>query len=400
MVRRIRVAHASGRAIVTTRGFIVPILCAIVLAVSFACDGVPDVIGPREPNPPNTEKPSGKIVFVSDQETSPTRQIYVMRSDGSERTRITHDSNDYINPIFSPEGTTILASSYTMDGSDEIYAMNADGSDLRNLSNATGDDNFASYSPDGSKIVFASTRDGNSEIYIMDFDGHHQTRLTDSELIDHAPQFTPDGSRILYCSTDMNALGTDTYDYDIYVMNLVGSNKIRLTEERACHVYPPHAGKEPMSRQLILKPSIASDGSRIVFSSWDSKSRNNQVLLMDADGRNCRVVTAEDFIVAPMFAPGNSRIVFMSHRDHKYDLYEMNLDGTRQTKLTRGTPGHVLFGQFSPDGSTILFATDVSSNVSGSHETIWTMNRDGSVQTQLTFGQGNDTFPRFQPIRK
>jgi Tol biopolymer transport system component len=378
----------------------VSVLCVILLAIFFACERATVVNGPLKIEPGIAAPFPERIVFVSDRETFPIRQIYVMRSDGSERTRITHGLNDYINPIFSPEGTTILASSYTMDGSDEIYAMNVDGSDLRNLSNASGDDNLASYSPDGSKIVFASTRDGNSEIYIMDFDGHNQTRLTDSELIDHAPQFTPDGSRILYCSTDVNALGTDTYDYDIYVMNLDGSNKIRLTKERACHIYPPHAGKEPMSKQLILKPSIASDGSRIVFSSWDSKSRNNQVFLMGADGGNCRVVSADDFIVAPMFAPGNSRIVFMSHRDRKYDLYEMDLDGTRQTKLTRGTPGHVLFGQFSPDGSTILFATDVSSNVSGSHETIWTMNRDGSVQIQLTFGEGNDTFPRFQPIRK
>ena len=379
--------------------FVVSFLYAIVLAVSFACDRVPDVVGPREPDPPDAAKALGKIVFVSDQETFPIRQIYVMKSDGSQRTRITHDMNDYILPTFSPDGESILARSYTIDGSDEIYAMNADGSNLRNLSNASGDDSFASYSPDGTKIVFASTRDGNSEIYIMDSDGHNQVRLTHSELIDHAPQFTPDGSRILYCSTDVNSAGIDSYDYDIYVMNVDGSKKIRLTKDRACHFWPPYVDNgSPFSELLFLKPSISSDGSRIVFSSYDWKSRNVQLLLMDADGGNCRVISADDFYVGPQFAPGNSRIVFTSHRDRKYDLYEMDLDGTRQTKLTRGTPGHVFFSQFSPDGSAILFATDVSSNVS-SYQAIWTMNRDGSAQTQLTFGEGNDSFPRFQPIR-
>jgi Tol biopolymer transport system component len=78
----------------------------------------------------------------------------------------------------------------------------------------------------------------------------------------------------------------------------------------------------------------------------------------------------------------------------------MDLDGTRQTKLTLGTPGHVLFSEFSPDGSSIIFSTDVGSIMTGSYEAIWTMNRNGSVQTQITFGGGNDFAPRFQPIRK
>ena len=377
-----------------------PISFAIVVAIFVGCAGTPDVNMPTETKPGNTVRLPERIVFVSDQETSPRRQIYTMRFDGTERRRVTHDLNDYITPVFSPDGTTILANSYTSDGSDEIFATNADGGNLRNLSNSGGDDDFAAYSPDGSKILFTSTRDGNCEIYIMDCDGTNQVRLTESELIDHAPQFMPDGLRILYCSTNVNSIGTGTYDSDIWLMNRDGSNKIRLTEERNCHLYPPFVGKEILSEHIALQPSISSDGARIVFSSYDWKSGSNWVLLMDADGGNFRVVSAIDFMVAPAFAPGNSKIVFMSHRGGKYDLYEMDLDGTRQTKLTTGTPGHVLFSEFSPDGSTILFSTDVGSYMTASHQTIWAMNRNGSVQTQLSFGEGNDSCPHFQPLRK
>ena len=376
------------------------ISCSLVLAIFFACEKTPDVNTPAEIIPENTVRLSERIVFVSDQGTSPRRQIYTMRIDGSDRRRITHDLGDYINPVFSPDGTTILSNSCTPDGSDEIFAIDANGSNLRNLSNAAGDDDFTSYSPDGSKILFTSTRDGNSEIYIMDSDGRNQVRLTESEFIDHAPQFTPDGLKILYCSTNVNSAGTGVYDCDIYMMNRDGSNRMRLTEEQVCHIYPPFVEKGMLSEHMMLKPSISSDGARIVFSSYDWKSGNNRVLLMDADGRNCRVVSAMDFMVAPAFAPGNSRIVFMSHRAGKYDLYEMDLDGTRQTKLTLGTPGHVLFSEFSPDGSSIIFSTDVGSVMTGSYETIWTINRNGSGQTQLTFGGGNDSCPHFQPLRK
>ena len=400
MVRQLRVTPATRSFVVKARDTIFSILYAVVLAIPFACDRVPSVNTPLIVEPGNPAPFPERIVFVSDSETFPLRQIYVIRSDGSQRTRITHDLNDYIHPTFSPDGTTILAIATTIDSSDEIYSMNTDGSHLRNLSSARGDDDFASYSPDASKIVFVSTRDGNSEIYIMDFDGHNQTRLTDSELIDHAPQFTPDGLKILYCSTNVNSAGTGVYDCDIYMMNRDGSNRMLLTEEQVCYIYPPFVEKGMLSQHMMLKPSISSDGARIVFSSYDWKSGNNRVLLMDADGRNCRVVSAMDFMVAPAFAPGNSRIVFMSHRAGKYDLYEMDLDGTRQTKLTLGTPGHVLFSEFSPDGSSIIFSTDVGSVMTGNYETIWTMNRNGSGQTQLTFGGGNDSCPHFQPLRK
>jgi Tol biopolymer transport system component len=378
---------------------VLAIVAAVVLVALMACEKSPLTTGPLKTESGIAPSSPDRIVLVSDEETFPSRQIYVIRSDGSQRTRLTHDQNDYIHPVFSPDGATILAVATTRDSLDEIYSVNADGSSLKNLTNCRGDDNFASYSPDGSKIVFVSTRDGNSEIYIMDADGSNQTRLTNSERIDHAPQFTPDGLKILYCSTDENSIGVGSYDLNLFMMNQDGSSKRCLTEEQACHIYPPFVGKGPMSEHIMMKPSISSDGKRIVFSSYDWKTGNNRVLLMDADGANCRIVSATDFIVAPVFAPGSSKIVFMSHRYGKYDLFEMDLDGTKQTKLTSRTPGHVLYSEFSPDGSTIIVSTDVGS-LMGSYQTIWTIRRDGSDQTQLTSGGGNCSCPHFQPVRK
>ena len=155
-------------------------------------------------------------------------------------------------------------------------------------------------------------------------------------------------------------------------------------------------GRDSWFSQSKIYPSISPDGSKLLYSSYDAKQDNNWVLIMDSDGRNRRVVYAADLVMAPVFAPGDSMIVFHTHRDGKFDLYEMALDGTKQRKLTQGTPGHVLFSQYSPDGSKMLFTTDVGSYMSGNYETIWIMNRNGSGQTQLTFGGGNDYFPHFQ----
>jgi Tol biopolymer transport system component len=396
----IRVKPAIRRFVVKVAERVITILEAIVLASLSACDGTPRVATPVEAKPGAMTNVPERIVFVSDSETSPARQIYTMRCDGTGRTRISRDLNNYVNPMFSPDGNTILACTNTPDGSNEIYSMSADGSGLRNLSNSMGDDDAASYSQDGSKIVFTSTRDGNSEIYIMNSRGENQTRLTFSDLIDHAPQFGPGGSRIWYCSTKIDPKGSYSYETDIYVMNTDGSNKTCLTAESGCHFYAPLLARESWFRLDNHYPGISSDGSKILFSSYHVNSDNNWVLIMDSDGNNRRVVYTGDLIFNPLFAPGDSMIVFLTHRDGKYDLYEMALDGTRQRKLTRGTPGHVRFSQFSPDGSAILFSTDVGSYMTGSYETIWSMNLNGSVQTQLTFGGANDDFPHFQPVRK
>ncbi|MBU4314711.1 MAG: hypothetical protein KJ821_07975 [Actinobacteria bacterium] len=68
------------------------------------------------------------------------------------------------------------------------------------------------------KIAFYSNRDGNYEIYIMNIDGSEQTRLTNNPGDDIFPSFSPDGSKIAF-----------DYDYDgaceIYIMNVVDRSR-------------------------------------------------------------------------------------------------------------------------------------------------------------------------------
>jgi Tol biopolymer transport system component len=358
---------------------------------------------PLDPVPPDDgEDPVlRKIAFVSDRDTYPLRQIYTMTCDGNRQVRLTDTTEDFINPVFSPDGKHILATSYVYNDFDEIWLMDVDGGNLRNLSQSPGDDNFASFSPDGSRILFASRRDGNSGIYMMDTDGNNLARLTQREAIDHSPQFTADGSRILYCSTRVNPDGDD-WPYDIIIMNSDGSGKTCLTEGRSYCFYRYALGGSPQGKEVTvrynIKPNLSTDGARIVFTSYDPISESIQVWMMNADGTNHRLVYGGDWVIHPvLFAPGDQRIVFMSHRANKTDIYDMDLDGFDQVKLSEGVPGHMVFSEFSPDGSQILFYTEVPT---GNYRfaKIWVMKPDGSGQTQLTFGEGNDSYPHFQPV--
>ncbi len=63
------------------------------------------------------------------------------------------------------------------DGNNEIYVMKADGSEQTRLTNNPASDLYPAWSPDGTRIAFVSDRDGNYEIYVMKADGNVQTRL-------------------------------------------------------------------------------------------------------------------------------------------------------------------------------------------------------------------------------
>ena len=85
----------------------------------------------------------------------------------------------------------MIAFSSNRDGNFEIYVMKADGSQQTRLTNNPAFENRPSWSPDGERIAFISDRDGNREIYFMKADGSQQTRLTNNSAFDARPMWRP-----------------------------------------------------------------------------------------------------------------------------------------------------------------------------------------------------------------
>ena len=96
--------------------------------------------------------------------------------------------------------------------------------------------------------------------------------------------------------------------------------------------------------------------------------------------------------------PAPSKILFVSSRDIKSEIYMMNDDGSQVRRLTNdllynGTP------RWSPDGRTITFHTDLHSAGGGKGQQydLFIMNADGSNQRNLTQHPALDIKPSWSP---
>jgi Tol biopolymer transport system component len=173
-----------------------------------------------DPDPLHCGQPGNPACIVN---------IYVMRADGSEITRLTQ--SDPTNPLsnmhphWSPDNR-LLAFESDRDGNVEIYSMSADGSGQTRLTNNPAEDEHPSWSPDGRSIVFDSNRDGHFQIYKMSMDGSNQIRLTDDPKDDRHPYWCPSCTdRIAFASN------RDGVNYSLYTMNSDGTAQVRVTSQ-------------------------------------------------------------------------------------------------------------------------------------------------------------------------
>ena len=282
-------------------------------------------------------------------------------------------------PVWSPDGDSIAFFS-DRGGNPDIFVMNSDGSQVEQLTrdafailyvSKSPEDGNPAWSPDGSQIAFESGRDNqmltyiNHDIYVMAADGSSVTRLTDDGADEGGPSWSPNGASIAYVKMDyFSDQGlVENPTWDIYVMNVDGTDQIQLT-------------KDPANE---LEPSWSPDGANIVFIS-DRNGQNFDIYMMDADGSNVTQLTndsANEF--GPVWSPDGKQIVFNSDRNGNVQLFMISLDGSNLVQLTEDASNSA-YADWSPDGKRIVFESDRDTGQAN----IYVMNADGSNVMQLT----------------
>ena len=276
-----------------------------------------------------------RLIFQSTREGVPCDQIFTMKLDGSDLTRVSTGKGRTTCGYFYPGAKEILFAStharneacppkpsfdrgyvWPIYDTYDIYRANPDGTNLRPLTTTPGYDAEATIAPDG-LIAFTSVRDGDMEIYTMRGDGSGVRRLTNSPGPDGGPFFSFDGRRIAYRGRPLSA-GTELTDYlallkenlwrptklELYVMDRDGRNTAKVTSLAAAS----------------FAPSWHPDGKRLIFSSnvKDPRQRDFDIFLVNLDGAGLEQVTFNNtFDGFPMFSPDGRHLVFASNRNAK-----------------------------------------------------------------------------------
>jgi Tol biopolymer transport system component len=314
------------------------------------------------------EHSPGKILFAADyhrgaNSSEDWQDIYIVDSDGKNRSKLTDSQKYYYHPVWSPDGKQIA---FVAQGNvvDRIYVMDANGQNQLDVSGEDGSDTDPMWSPDGKQIVFVY---GRHEIFVVDSDGKNRVNVANRQdgSSNADPAWSPDGTRIAFSSLrDGNR--------DIYLMDPDGKNLINLTQSAT------------NERSPIWSP----DGRRIIFVWEDEGNRNAHNAIMDADGNNIAKFYGDH---GAAWSPDGM-------------LVAVEVYGTLATVDASGANSHTLTGGYapvwSPDGKQIAYynAHDYDSSMLDS----FVVGLDGKTPIQLNIDllpadQGVG-IPSWQPV--
>jgi Tol biopolymer transport system component len=271
---------------------------------------------------------NGRIVFASDMDGN--FELYSIQNNGSDLQRLTSDLGIDAHPCYSPDGKNI-AFTGQRNGKFDIYLITAEGGEPIQVTKHEGSNRGPCFSPDGKKIVYESNADGNYELYIISLDGTNRKQLThtDAPIQNYGPNYAADGMRIAFSS---NQEGGDNNTHNLFILNLADGKSTKLTEN-----INNTDGKSwsPSGKELVF--SALLDGVSQLFVVEVKTKKVTQLTHSEgnpnpfAPGGVFPVIKGE---VTPHWTPDGKKIIFASDRNNRYDLYQMNPDGSEVTRLT------------------------------------------------------------------
>jgi Tol biopolymer transport system component len=292
----------------------------------------------------------------------------------------------------------------------EIFVAKPDGTGLKRVSHSAKpvEDDQAHWSPDGAWIVFdRCTASGPCSVWLVRPDGSGQRllsagcpsgRLPPVCVDDSNPAFTPDGRRVVFQhefgKIKHGPLGDSIENSQIVRVDL---NGMQLTVLRRLGGF----------RGDLEAPRVSPNGALLLFRQSNSDrarpAGGEALFVVGLDGKGLRRVTPWGLAAAGGdWSPDGTHILFKStlpsgELTPGTRLYTVRADGTGLQRLTNvGASYYVLSGSYSPDGKSVVFATDEGATANPHGNTfadIVTMRLGGGKLTYVTHAANLDGWP-------
>jgi eukaryotic-like serine/threonine-protein kinase len=348
--------------------------------------------------------PDGKLLaYASDRAGEGNLDIWVRQVARGEPVRLTRDQADESEPTFSPDGTQIAFRSDREGGG--IYVMPALGGGEPRLVVKEG--RRPRFSPDAKWIAYwtgpnyDTTFPRSYKMFVVLVTGGAPRQLQAEFDLARFPTWSPDGKHLLFYGSRRSP-GSGEEAYDWWVTPLDGGAVIRTEAFAALRgkgaswfddpgvwdagrsqlVFSASLGDrtnlwrvpiEPQSFRITgaperltygvdteTRPSLATaaSGTGVVFANmtWnvDLWSLPIDANLGKPTGQIERLTQDASPDLMPDLSPDGRKLVFVSTRSGKRDIWMRDLTNGRETTLTV-TPAPVWLPVFSPDGSKVAY---------------------------------------------
>ena len=340
--------------------------------------------------------PDGKtllfgITYFSKKQNKGNRELYTMNIDGSHFKQLTHTYGNEYNAIWRPDGKKIGFLS-TQNGSMQIWEMNPDGSNPEQISNFKGGITGFKYSPDMKKILFTSEVrvnkttqqlypdlpkttgriihdlmyrhwdvwvDTYSHIFIADYKKNGISHPVD--IMKNEPyssplkpfggmdqiNWTPDSKNIAYTCKKLKGLDyTLSTNSDIYFYNISKKTTKNMTKGMMGYDIGPvfSSNGKYMAWSSMLHNGYESDKNRLFVMNLKTGKKVNYSKGFDQNANSLA------------WGKNNNFIYFISDWHASDDIYKLNLQTSKITKITNGIHDYT---SVIPDGEN-LYTTKMS----------------------------------------
>ena len=301
-----------------------------------------------------------------DDELDRATHIWRVRTDGTDRRRLTFGESDTGSPAWFPDGNKIAFASSRGEGEEpQIFSMYVDGGEAWQVTEHEGGVSQFSIAPNGESILFTA-RDRLSEeqerrqkihddaevvdesfqmthLWFFDIDSGESTRLTSGDFTVSDPQWAPGSSKIAYVTRPTPKVDDSSWS-DVWVVDLEGNAELFYENEG------PDAS-----------PRWSPDGNTLAMASKPQPGNTqwySKLHLFPADGGE-PIIMLDDFDLAfgqPMWARDGQTIYWSTGQGTVTNLFGVDLDSgelTIRRAPMRGANGQ---WQLSHDGNFWVFS--------------------------------------------
>ena len=368
-------------------------------------DSLGTLVSSGIPSPDGT-----RIAFV--QTVAGKAAIFVAAADGSNPKQISHGVWDF-EPWWSPDGKWIAYFGESPDF--DLWLVSAEGGEPRVLSGGPQRDTPRGWTRDGSGVIVGRARAGDDHTVLVPVDGSPARRLSPVVEGDEHGNLSPDGSRFAY---DVHASGGGSI---IWVKDSAGTGAPRQLTTENMENLAPALTWSPDSRSLVytsrrtgtqdiwivdvvsgetrqltndvrndFNPRWSPDGQSIVFLS--DRGGQTDIWVMPAAGGNAVRVTNDRSIEGNPRWASDGRSIYYRTDQTDVELVLMPPGGGVSRSLVSWPGFNIFFAELSPDGKTVLFASDRSGNPD-----IWSVSLAGGEPAPFAVSPLTDATPKYSP---